>query len=361
MWNFTGSRASTKLVDYSADEQKIFDATKRIVPFILVGGAIGFIALLLWTIGAARYGYPGEADAAVLRLFGVYFLVGCAALATGALFGFLFAIPRTREAAVVAAQGAAQGADPLAVRQAVLSANTNLERVSDWLTTLLLGATLVQLRPIVDWVAGLGDNIENNPEQAITTVVVIYFLVLGFLGTYLVTRLYLTYALERTLYMLSGGAPAVDATRKALEDAVAARDNKQIDDALAAFRQKTDPAIRNDPSLNLLAARAASQRLKAGGLADDERQKLEATLLESLGKAKPKLQAERAASADFQQHAEALQGRINAALTSRRTPRHRLPPGVHKGRDGPGPPQYRAPRHQAAAAGREEWSSATSR
>lgn len=46
--------------------------------------------------------------------------------------------------------------DPTAVKQAVLVANTNLERVSDWLTTLLLGATLVQIQPLAVWVSNLG-------------------------------------------------------------------------------------------------------------------------------------------------------------------------------------------------------------
>src|SRR5262249_59046584 len=82
----------------------------------------------------------------------LYGLTACAAAAAGALFGFLFAIPRTREAAAVAGRPE----DPTAVRQAVLVANTNLERVSDWLTTLLLGATLVQIKPLADWISNLG-------------------------------------------------------------------------------------------------------------------------------------------------------------------------------------------------------------
>src|SRR5438876_12148370 len=43
---------------------------------------------------------------------------------------------------------AATRAGPAAASHALLAANTNLERISDWLTTLLIGATLVQVKEI---------------------------------------------------------------------------------------------------------------------------------------------------------------------------------------------------------------------
>ena len=42
-------------------------------------------------------------------------------------------------------------------RQALLNSNTNLERISDWLTTMLVGATLVQLYKINDLLVAFRD------------------------------------------------------------------------------------------------------------------------------------------------------------------------------------------------------------
>jgi hypothetical protein len=266
-------------VDYTDDERRIFEATGDI--WIATAGAVllGVFGLLVWSYA---YGALQEAHHTTTALwtFGIYSLVACAAAAAGALFGFLFGIPRTREAERVATLGD----DPGSVKQAVLAANTNLERVSDWLTTLLLGATLVQLNKIVEWIGALGTNIRAHPDETVTTVVVIYFVVVGFLGTYLVTRLYLTYALQRTLL----GVMPLTATpvRQQLRDALPSDDPARLDRVLKAFeREKSRPEIAADPEVNLLLARVAGKRLKLGGLDADRKKSLQADLLTAWKKA----------------------------------------------------------------------------
>ena len=239
---------------YDSTEQKIFDATWWIAKAIIAFAVVGIVGLSLWSFGEARTA-AGSLWPIFLKNIGLYGLTACAAAAAGALFGFLFAIPRTREAVSVAGRAT----DPTAVKQAGLVANTNLERVSDWLTTLLLGATLVQIKPLADWVSNLGTCTlpTCNP---VTPILFIYYSVLGFLGTYLITRLYLTYALERTLSML-GGQMIEDLQRK-LTDAISSGNKDQLDHALAAFQQcQSRRDIADDPRLNLLVARAASKRI----------------------------------------------------------------------------------------------------
>ena len=95
----------------------------------------------------------------------------------------------------------------MAASHAVMSANTNLERVSDWLTTLLVGATLVQIKDIIAWVGGLGEKIIDGSgpaNEAIVPISLVCYFALSFLGLYLVTRLYVTFALAQTLEMLTG-------------------------------------------------------------------------------------------------------------------------------------------------------------
>jgi len=252
-----GIKGKTPSVVYSPDEEKIFAATRQIGKGVFWPAIIGLVALGMWTIGQASGVYNFE----WAKLFGVYSLVAFAAAAAGALFGFLFGIPRSRDAAATAA--ALQVAGSRAARRAVLTANTNLERVSDWLTTLLLGATLVQIKPITEWVAGLGENITK--PQNVTTVLVIYYLVLGFLGTYLLTRLYLTYALERMGRDEDEDEdePTVESLSKMLADALGESDEAARDAALTAFgRQAMRAVVGNDAALNLLAARVAARRLK---------------------------------------------------------------------------------------------------
>jgi len=268
---------------YDSSEEKIFDATRWIARAIIAFAVVGIVGLSLWSFGEARAA-AGSLWPIFLKNIGLYGLTACAAAAAGALFGFLFAIPRTREAAAVAGRPE----DPTAVRQAVLVANTNLERVSDWLTTLLLGATLVQIKPLADWISNLGTCTPPTCNP-VTPILFIYFSVLGFLGTYLITRLYLTYAFERTLSMLGVlPGPIIQDLQRKLTDAIRSGNKDQLDQALAAFQQyQSRRDIADDPGLNLLVARAASKRIATDQQIDAARKnELQKDIVAAIKKAK---------------------------------------------------------------------------
>jgi hypothetical protein len=187
---------------YSAEEKKIFAASFRIGWTVVACGLGGLGAIALWAHGVVH------ADIGFAAFFGADLLVAAAASAAGALFGFIFGIPRTLDPASRAAVATA------AVQQntgdasnALMAANTNLERISDWLTTLLIGATLVQIKDIVKWVGNLGKGLLQSGQaanDAVVPVIVVYFFALAFLGVYLITRLYLTSAFLQTLAILTG-------------------------------------------------------------------------------------------------------------------------------------------------------------
>lgn len=103
----------------------------------------------------------------------------------GGLVGFLFGLPKR--------------ARPSA--SSSLTPNTNLEQISDWLTTVIVGIGLVQLGHIPSAIASLSDFIAPGfvganglPAESVEIYVVgmiVFFPILGFLAGYLWTRLYI--------------------------------------------------------------------------------------------------------------------------------------------------------------------------
>jgi tetratricopeptide (TPR) repeat protein len=153
--------------------------------------------MLIYALSRVEVGrwYVHNAGTA-LEVFGYAALLGVAALAVGGLLGFLFGIPRT-------IQSEDKPTDEF--RQIV---NTNLEQISDWLTKILVGVGLTQLNNIPLKIWALADKLKSglNDNQAITTCVILNFLVCGFFAGYLLTRLFLAGAFteaERTEVLLA--------------------------------------------------------------------------------------------------------------------------------------------------------------
>ena len=204
-WNFR-KLIGNVAPDTNADTEaaNVGASTLIIGTWVIIFALVGVAAILAWSFGqTGAAGTPGP-----WRAFGLLALIGLASAAAGALLGFLFGIPRTLDpVSRVAVANAAAQSGPAASSQAALAANTNLERVSDWLTTLLIGATLVQAGKVVEWIGSLGATFSGDVTIAtLTPLIVVYYSALGFLGIYLVTRLYLTFALRQTLALLTGAS-----------------------------------------------------------------------------------------------------------------------------------------------------------
>lgn len=143
----------------------------------------------------------GVALAAILWCFAWYF--------SGSLVGFLFGIPRTLQAAQAAPKDKADaiGGQP-GYRQQV---NTNLEQISDWLTKIIVGIGLIQLRRLPAYIVGISQFMAEHdcgigcPPFA--AAVLITFSILGFLTGYLLTRMYLASAFLRA-DLAGAGAPS---------------------------------------------------------------------------------------------------------------------------------------------------------
>lgn len=114
-----------------------------------------------------------------LRVFALLTAVGSAAWVGGSLLGFIFGVPRFRVSD--------RGEGP----QGSLNPNTNLEQISDWLTKIIVGATLVQLRELsaaigaLSVLIGAALGLPNRDGAIAAGAVLVYFFGTGFMWGYL--------------------------------------------------------------------------------------------------------------------------------------------------------------------------------
>ena len=113
-------------------------------------------------------------------------LIGLAAALVGALLGFVFGVPKT---VARGARARGDGATPY-------EGNTNLEEISDWLTKILVGAGLVELKSVPGALDAFGAKFISNGSRGsfgwVTgPAVAISYCVCGFLLAYLWARIYM--------------------------------------------------------------------------------------------------------------------------------------------------------------------------
>ncbi len=141
-----------------------------------------------------------------------------ACLVTGAFIGFLFCIPRVvkpkSEAASQDAAGAANSSSASTEDDQEppdsLRVNSNLVEISDWLTKIIVGLGLVNLKEIPERIENtarvLAGGLAQSPtceakmacaNYAFALALIVAFSVLGFLMGYLYTRLFLSGAFRR--------------------------------------------------------------------------------------------------------------------------------------------------------------------
>ncbi len=124
-------------------------------------------------------------------------LVAGSAGAIGVFGGFLFGIPRSLQKEQQKDNGKAPGA-----ANEGYAVNTNLEQISDWLTKIIVGVGLVELRRFPEFIERLSMYFVTSfgvqgISGAAAAMIIIYFAVFSFLIGYLWTRLYLTSQFSR--------------------------------------------------------------------------------------------------------------------------------------------------------------------
>ena len=73
--------------------------------------------------------------------------------------------------------------------------NTNLEQISDWLTKIIVGVTLVESKEVIDHMSSaahmMAGSLGGEGAVSFAFAILIYFSFSGLLGSYLLTRLFL--------------------------------------------------------------------------------------------------------------------------------------------------------------------------
>ena len=207
---------------------------------------------------------------------GAAVLWALAFLTVGSIGGFLFAIPRVPRASVH--RSAANMTDNAPTRELRglsdrgfgLGINTNLEEISDWLTKILVGIGLIELRSLPDNVRRVGDYVGQGlgqDQQTVASAIVIYFLGLGFLCGYLLTRMFLgptfrladqatTVGLEDKLEQTRALAIAAQTASQAVVETTEI--NADLETAIEELKKADRPPARMD---QLLAKLEAHRRL----------------------------------------------------------------------------------------------------
>jgi len=131
--------------------------------------------------------------------------------AVGSFIGFIFGIPRSLSSDT-ARTGAplpdpdrvdtTPGLQPAATARGPSTAvNTNLEQISDWLTKIIVGVSLVNSEQIGDAMLyaarTMANSLGGGPARvSLSLAILVYFGVIGVLGGYLLTRLFLQRAFD---------------------------------------------------------------------------------------------------------------------------------------------------------------------
>jgi hypothetical protein len=157
----------------------------RILVFIWLMILTGLVGL---SIPALAHVAQGRYVEALMAVGTGAFLAG-AATAAGSFIGFLFGVPR------VGHNVTKESTDTLHSEHPYLP-NTNLEQISDWLTKIIVGVGLVEIRAVVGWFAEIGitagPSIWQNPGgRIIATAILVHYLLMGFFQGFLVAYLYL--------------------------------------------------------------------------------------------------------------------------------------------------------------------------
>lgn len=155
-----------------------FEDSRTIALLVLLVLAVCIVGL--------SWGDPARAGAVVAATL--------AAGAAGAILGFLFGIPRSLAVASRTGnvQGAGQGGGQDSEHALAFSHNTNLEQISDWLTKIVVGVSLVQSKEIATHFSLLAQEAAMQwriAGGAVTAGALLLASALsGFLGCYIWTR-----------------------------------------------------------------------------------------------------------------------------------------------------------------------------
>ena len=122
------------------------DGWKPSEPGYYMGNAV--IVAVAGIVVLAIYGWASD-DADGWEVTALAFLIGAASFWLAGMLGYLFGIPIS-----------------LQQRSGPFKANTSLEQISDWLTKIVIGVGLVEIRALGGWLVDIGDDVASATRLA---------------------------------------------------------------------------------------------------------------------------------------------------------------------------------------------------
>lgn len=118
------------------------------------------------------------------------FLIGSSTL-VGGIVGFLFGVPRTTSKIN-------KDEEPNRLHKP----NNSLEQITDWLTKIIVGAGLIEIRQIIDFIGDIGTELgptfaTGSAGKAIVIAIIVHYVLIGFIEGYLMAYLWLPGAFRR--------------------------------------------------------------------------------------------------------------------------------------------------------------------
>ena len=170
----------------------VFQKEKISFSFVFIFVCLVFVSVLLGFV-IAMYSTSLNVENTTAALT-TLLMVAASSYLIGNVLGFLFGLPRTLQDR---AENNQQEKDP--AKKIAYQINTNLEQVSDWLTKMLIGVGLVEIKNLMEFVVKISSKISSDighpNAESIIVASIICFTILGFFVTYFSTRLYISSAL----------------------------------------------------------------------------------------------------------------------------------------------------------------------
>ena len=146
------------------------------LPYTAPFAALGIVGIAIYSVSV------GDASA-----FASALLIAAGAFLVGGLFGFLFGIPKSL--------ATDPGTTTTPAQARAFKPNTNLEDISDWLTKIIVGLTLVQFGQLIDQLQQFADFLApslggEESSSAFAIAILVLFSISGFLTFYVAIRLY---------------------------------------------------------------------------------------------------------------------------------------------------------------------------
>lgn len=258
--------------------RRIIPAKRDILPYILLSILLaGMLAVLAGAL------FPPYYHAVPALLWSLGFCV------SGMLLGFLFGIPRSLPSGTVNMPPAEErtngkrrsGDEPDAMEAAAGTSNTiflgtpspmeinsNLVEVSDWLTKIIVGVGLIELKSLPATAQGVAAFIAPSlaidvaTGKAVVGGVMLFFSVHGFLIGYLLTRIYLSIMIKRADSLVKNESVRLESGREIEVTELSRLQQKSLEDMQEAVTQLLLVRTPDDgqPAVAALAGLPAEQK-----------------------------------------------------------------------------------------------------